>query len=105
MLEPVMPLIELNVPHGQTVDEARRRLETAVHQISTQFHAMVHRVEWAEDRSRVKLDGPGAWVEIWIDAREVHARGDIAVVGALLAAPMASGLRRILQDTFQKALS
>ena len=104
MLETAMPLIEVNVPHGQTIDEARRRLEAAVHQISTQFHAMVRRVEWAEDRQRVKIDGPGAWVEIWIDARDVHARGDIAVVGALLGGPMSSGIRRILQDTFQKAL-
>lgn len=99
-----MPLVEINVPHRQTIDEARRRLETAVHQVSTQFQAMIHRVEWAGDRNRVKLEGPGAWVEIWIDAREVHAKGDIAIVGALLGAPLTAGLRRILQDTFPKAL-
>ena len=40
-----MSLISLTIQHGQTQGEARRRLETAVHDISTKFGAMLRRVE------------------------------------------------------------
>src|SRR5574341_1096886 len=42
-----MPLISLAVQHRRTEEEARRRLETAVHEISGKFGAMLRRVEWA----------------------------------------------------------
>ena len=77
MLKEPMPLISLAVAHGRTMDEARQRLETAVHQLSAQFGAVIRRVEWAVDRNRVKLEGTGVRVEMWVDAREVHAEGDI----------------------------
>jgi hypothetical protein len=99
-----MPLIDLTVAHGQTMEEARQRLETAVHQVSVQFGAVIRRVEWAPDRNRVKLEGTGIRVQIWVDAREVHAIGDIPMLGALLGAPLASGLKQIIQQTFQKRL-
>jgi hypothetical protein len=99
-----MPLIDLTVAHGRTMEEARQRLETAVHQVSVQFGAVIRRVEWAPDRSRVKLEGAGIHVQIWVDAREVHAIGDIPMLGALLGAPLASGLKQIIQQTFQKRL-
>jgi hypothetical protein len=57
MLKEPMPLINLTFAHGQTLEEARRRLETAVHEVSSQFRA-VRQVEWAADRNRVKLEGP-----------------------------------------------
>ena len=50
-----MSLISLTIQHGQTQNEARRRLETAVHDISTKFGAMLRRVEWAADRNRKTL--------------------------------------------------
>jgi hypothetical protein len=65
---------------------------------------VIHRVEWAPDRNRVKLEGAGIRVQIWVDAREVHAIGDIPMLGALLGAPLASGLKQIIQQTFQKRL-
>jgi hypothetical protein len=34
----------------------------------------------------------------------VHAIGDIPMLGALLGAPLASGLKQIIQQTFQKRL-
>ena len=100
MLKEAMPLIDLTVPHGRTMEEARQRLQTAVHQVSVQFGAGIRRVEWAPDRNRVKLEGVGIRVEIWVDAQEVHAMGDIPILGALLA----SGLKQIIQQTFQKRL-
>jgi hypothetical protein len=100
-----MPLITFAVAHGRTIDEARQRLETAVQQLSTQFGAVIRRVEWAADRNRVKLEGTGIRVEMWVDARDVHAEGDIAVLGGLLGAPLSAGLKQIVQQTFQKKLS
>ena len=54
-----MALINLSFQHGQTLEEARRRLEAAVDQVSRQFQALVWRVEWAGDRKRVKLREQG----------------------------------------------
>jgi Putative polyhydroxyalkanoic acid system protein (PHA_gran_rgn) len=95
-----VPLINLTVQHGRTLEEARRRLETAVHEISGRFGTLVRRVEWAVDRTRVKLEGVGFWIEIWVDAQAVHATGDVPVLGG----PVASGLKEIVQQIFQRKL-
>ena len=99
-----MPSTKLSFQHGQTLDEARRRLEVAVNQVTGQFQALVRRVDWAADRNRVKLEGIGFWVEMWVDPQEVHATGDIPVLGALLGSSLVSGMKQILQRTFQKQL-
>jgi hypothetical protein len=99
-----MPVIELTVQHGRTLDEARRRLETAVDEISDRFRTVVQRVEWASDRNRVMLNGVGFWVEMQVDARAVHAKADLSILRGLLGAPLVSGLKQIIQDAFQKKL-
>jgi len=99
-----MPLIDLTLQHGRTLEEARRHLETAVHQISGRFGTLVRQVEWAADRSRVKLEGLGFWVEMWVDAHAVHATGDVAILGGLLGSSLASGLNQIMQLTFRNKL-
>ena len=99
-----MPLIDLTVAHGQTLDAARQRLDRAVQQVSTQFGAVIRRVEWTADRTRVTLEGVGVHVEMWVDDRHVHALGDLPALGALLGGPLASGLKQIVQQTFQKRL-
>jgi hypothetical protein len=99
-----MPLINLTLQHGRTIEEARRHLETAVHQISGQFGSLVRRVEWEADRSRVKLEGVGFWVEMWVDAQAVHATGDVGILGGLLGSSLASGLKQIMQLTFRNKL-
>jgi Putative polyhydroxyalkanoic acid system protein (PHA_gran_rgn) len=99
-----MPLIDLTVKHGRTLEDARRGLETAVQRVTGQFRALVHRVEWASDRNRVKLEGVGFWVEMWVDADAVHATGDIPVLAGLFGSQLGSGLKQILQQTFQKKL-
>ena len=50
-----MPLMHLSVQHGHTFDEARKRLETAVHEVTSRFGILVRRVEWSTDRSEVRL--------------------------------------------------
>ena len=99
-----MPLISLTVQHGRTHEEARRRLETAVHEISAKIGAMVRRVEWAADRNRVKLEGTGFWIEMSVDAIAVHVTGDAPLLGRLLGSPLGSRLKRIVERTFQKQL-
>jgi hypothetical protein len=97
-------LISLTIQHGRTQQEARRRLETAVHEASNMFGAMLRRVEWAADRNRVRLEGVGFWVEMWVDAQAVHATGDIPILGRLLGSPLTSQLKQIIEKTFQKQL-
>lgn len=98
-----MPLISLSIAHGHTVEEARRRLETVVHEVSARFP--VRNVEWSADRSRVKLDGAGARVDMWVDAQEIHVTGDIPALAGLLGGPLTSGLRQIVEQVFRKRLT
>jgi hypothetical protein len=100
-----MALIDLTIAHGRSLDDARQALEDAVHRVSRQFGQLIRRVEWNADRTRVTLDGAGVHVEMWVDARSVHAVGDVPMLGALLGGPLASGLKQIVQQTFQKRLS
>jgi hypothetical protein len=99
-----MALINVTIQHGRTLEEASRRLETAVHEISGRFGALVRRVQWEADRNRVKLEGAGFWIEMWVDAQAVHVTGDLPILGELLGGPLASRLKQILQRTFQKEL-
>jgi Putative polyhydroxyalkanoic acid system protein (PHA_gran_rgn) len=98
-----MPLMNLTIAHRQTQDEARRRLEAAVREVSKRFGA-IGRVEWSADRSRVRLETVGAWLEMWVDDRDIHATGDVASLGALVSGPLVASLKQIIQQTFQKQL-
>jgi hypothetical protein len=97
-------MIDLTLQHGQTLEEARRRLEITVNEVNARFGSMIRRAEWAADRSRVKLDGVGFWVEMSVDAQLFHATGDIPILGRLLGGQPTSGLRQIIRQTFQKQL-
>jgi Putative polyhydroxyalkanoic acid system protein (PHA_gran_rgn) len=99
-----MPLINLSVKHGRSLEEARSYLETAVHKVHSQFRAFVRQVAWSADRHRVRLDGVGFWVEMWVDAQEVHVSGDIPLLGGLLGGRMARALKQTVEQTFQKKL-
>jgi hypothetical protein len=99
-----VPLINLSVKHHQTQEEARRRLETAVHELSGTLGVVLRQVEWATDRNKVRLEGVGFWVEMWVDAQALHASGDAPIVGRLLGGPLGVRLRQIVERTFQKQL-
>ena len=99
-----VPLINLSVKHHQTQEEARRRLETAVHELSGTFGVVLRQVEWATDRNKVRLEGVGFWVEMWVDAQALHASGDAPIVGRLLGGPLGVRLKQIVERTFQKQL-
>jgi len=59
-----MPLINLSLKHGRTLEEARRRLETAVREVHNSCGALVQHVQWSADHCHVRLDGVGFWVEM-----------------------------------------
>ena len=99
-----MPLMNLSVQHGHTFDEARRRLETAVHEITSRFGTLIRRVEWSTERSQVRLEGIGFWIEMWVDAQAVHVSADIPVLGRLLGGSVTTRLKEIVQRTFQQKL-
>jgi hypothetical protein len=100
-----MPLINLSIKHGRTLEEAQSRLESAVQEVHSRFQALVRRVEWSADRHQVRLEGTGFWAEMWVDAQEVHVRGDIPLLGSLLGSPVTSSLKQIVQQAFQKRLT
>ena len=99
-----MPLIDLTLRHGQTLEEASRRLEMSVNKVNTTFASIIQRTAWTGDRSRVRLDGLGFWLEMAVDAQSLHARGDIPILGRLLGSQFVSGLKQIVERTFQKKL-
>jgi hypothetical protein len=97
-------LASVTIQHGRTQEEARRRLETAVHEISTKFGAMLRRVEWEAGRDRVRLEGIGFWIELWVDALAVHATGDAPLLGRLFGGRLGARLKQVLEHTFPKQL-
>ena len=62
-----MSMINLSVKHGRTLEEARSRMETAVHEVHSLCRALVRQVVWSTDRNQVRLDGVGFWVEMRVD--------------------------------------
>jgi Putative polyhydroxyalkanoic acid system protein (PHA_gran_rgn) len=99
-----MSLVSLSIQHGRTKEEARIRLETAVREVTTRFGSMLRRVEWAADRDRVRLEGVGFSLEMWVDEQAVHLTGDIPVLGRLFGSQVASQLKAIVERAFQKRL-
>jgi hypothetical protein len=99
-----MSLINLSLKHGRTIDEARTGLEKAVTDVQSLFGAMIHKADWSPDRSRVRFDGAGFWVEMSVDHQHVHATGDIPFLAGLLGGPLGGGLKEILEQRFPNKL-
>ena len=99
-----MSLITLSMKHGQTHEEALNRLENAVNELNKLFGSLIQQVIWSTDRTQVRVDGTGFWLEMVVDAQEVHATGDIPMLGGLLGGPFSAGLKRLMHQSFQKQL-
>jgi hypothetical protein len=100
-----MSLINVSLKHGRSLVEARTSLEKAVTDIQGMFGAMIQRADWSSDRNRVRIEGAGFWVEMNVDDEHVHATGDIPFLGGLLGGPLGGGLKKVLEDRFQKKLT
>ncbi len=99
-----MPLMTLSVQHRHTFDEARRRLETAVHDLTSRFGMLIRKVEWSTDRSQVRLEGSGVWIELQVDGQAVHVTADIPMLGRLLGSSLTTQLQELLERAFQRKL-
>ncbi|MGE3539804.1 MAG: polyhydroxyalkanoic acid system family protein [Candidatus Tectimicrobiota bacterium] len=99
-----MPLITFSLQHRQTFEEARQRLATAVAEVHRQCGALVQHVTWSADQTQVRLEGVGYWMEMRVDAQEVHVAGDLAGLGGLLGGPLVQRLTQLVQQTFQRQL-
>ena len=99
-----MSVINLSLEHGQTLEQARSRMRMAVGEVQKLFGALVRTVSWSPEGDQARIDGTGFWVEMKVDAKHLHATGDIPVLAGLLGGPMARGLERALERSFQKKL-
>lgn len=99
-----MSLIDLTMKHGRTLDEARASLEQSVQGVQSRFGPLIRRANWDPDRSRVRLEGAGFWVEMSVDGQEVHASGDIPALAGFLGGPLGAGIKQIVRSTFAKGL-
>jgi len=97
-------LITLSLKHDKTLDEARHDLETVVEQVQSLFGMMIRRTLWTPDRSEVKLDGLGFWIEMSVDDVLLHVRGDMPLLSHLLGGRISTSVQQIVQKTFQKQL-
>jgi len=100
-----MPLMTLSLQHGHTVDEARRRMESAVEEITHRFGRLLRRVQWSPDHNQVRLEGMGFWVEMRVDGQAVHVTADLPVLGKLLGGSITTRLQEIIERRFQRKLS
>jgi hypothetical protein len=100
-----MSLVNVSLKHGRNLSEARTSLEKAVSDVQGMFGGMIQRADWSADRNRVRIDGAGFWVEMSVDDQHVHATGDIPFLGGLLGGPLGGGLKKVLEDRFQKKLT
>jgi hypothetical protein len=99
-----MPMFNLTVKHGRTLDEARTALERSVNEVRSQLGPMVQRVEWSADRNTVKMAGTGFVVEMRADPQEIHVEGDLPLLNSLLGGPLGAGLKKVLHQTVEKHL-
>jgi hypothetical protein len=100
-----MSVINLSFEHGQSLEQARSRLGTAVNEVQKLFGVLVQRVSWNDERSQARIDGVGFWLEMAVDAKHLHATGDIPMLAGLLGGPMANKLTHVVEQSFQKKLT
>lgn len=99
-----MSQITLSLNHGQTLDEARTRMRSAVSQLQGNFSAMVQGANWSSDQNACRVTGKGFEIDMRVDDQKLHITGNLTFLGGLLNSPITAGLKRIVEKTFQKQL-
>ena len=99
-----MSLVNISMKHGATLAEAEEQLSQTIAEVTSKFGGFVREVEWAEDRRRVKVTGPGLWVAMSVDAQHVRAEGDIPALTGLLGGGVKKALEGALKRKFPQAL-
>ena len=98
-----MSVINLSLEHGQTLEQARSRMRMAVGEVQKLFGALVRTVSWSAEGDQARIDGTGFWVEMKVDAKHLHATGDIPMLAGLLGGPWRKALRRLWSVTFRRS--
>jgi Putative polyhydroxyalkanoic acid system protein (PHA_gran_rgn) len=91
-----MAKLNLALDHGQTLAEARANFERAISAAQDRFGAWIQRADWSEDRSSVRMTGPGFDVELSYDAQKVYARGTVPLAFKLMEGSIKSFIRQAL---------
>ena len=93
-----MAALDMSFEHGQPWDEARANFEAGVARAAAKYPRWVRDPEWNDDRTEVRLTGPGYDVHLRLDETKVHATGHVPVPLWLLEGPV----RRFLKEAFAK---
>ncbi len=95
-----MALLNMSVAHGQSWDVARANFVKGIEGAQQQFGRWIKQVEWSDDQTSARLEGPGFTIAMSVDPQHVHATGDLPVFARLIEAP----LRAFLEKTFARSL-
>jgi hypothetical protein len=79
-----MAKLNIAVDHGQNPATAQANFEQAITAAQHRFGGYIHRAEWSEDRSSVRMAGPGFDVELSHDDKKVYARGTVPLAFKLM---------------------
>jgi hypothetical protein len=91
-----MAQIDLAFDHGQSLESAASKLQTAIPVAQSRFAALIRRVDWSDDRHSVLLTGPGFEVRFWVDECKLHAQGRIPLAWKLLEGAARQYVRRAI---------
>jgi hypothetical protein len=91
-----MAQLNLAIDHGLTPEAARDKFERTVTTAQTKYASWIHRLDWSEDRTRVRLFGPGYEVELSYDDQKVYARGTVPLAMKLLEGPVKAFITKTL---------
>jgi hypothetical protein len=100
-----MSLINLSMQHGNSFEEARSQLARSVAEMQRRFGPFLSRTAWSDNDSRVLMVGTGCEVEVWVDATQIHLRGDIPLLAKLFGDKLIAGIKGLLEHDFQKRLT
>jgi hypothetical protein len=98
-----MAEFKLDVPHGQSLEEARLQLRQGVGQALVQYSRLLLDVDWSLEEVSVRAVGPNFAAEAWVDEEEVHVRADLSWLRSLVAGPVEQCLEEFVRETFPAA--
>jgi hypothetical protein len=93
-----MARVNLAVDHGQEPEVAQANFERAVTAAQARFGTWMRQVDWSDDRSSVRLVGPGYDVELTYDEQKVYVRGTVPIAFKLMQGPIKSFIAQALAD-------
>jgi len=97
-----MPKVNLQFEHGQTYENALINFEKGISEARSRFGTFIRRLEWAEDRTKARLSGPGFEVDLRLDKSMVFVTGHIPIPIGFLEGPIKRFLARALNKADER---